>query len=219
MGSAVSKIYFTPSGTRELYTLVYWLDGKRKREVFPSMEKAVAAAKSANTELGKGDLGAADLSAKDRVGCARALDIIAPFGVPIELVASEYAYFKLKLGDDVPLGRVVDDYARRHPADQVSKMVRDVADELIESKRVGGAAARGWRPERRARRGRCQADVVHLQAVRAADGDATALQHDPNRPEDVLKVGADEDGIVAMMRRMRCGIWWRRRQERSCRGN
>jgi hypothetical protein len=119
-----------------LFTLVYWLDGKRKREVFPTMEKAVAEAKSANTELGKGDLGAADLSAKDRVGCARAPDIIAPFGVPIELVASEYAYFKLKLGDDVPLGRVVDDYARRYPVDQVSKMVRDVADELIESKRV-----------------------------------------------------------------------------------
>jgi hypothetical protein len=45
-----------------LFTLVYWLDGKRKREVFPTKEKAVAAAKSANTELSKGDLGAVDLT-------------------------------------------------------------------------------------------------------------------------------------------------------------
>jgi integrase len=135
VGSAISKIYFTPSGDRELFTLVYWLDKKRKREVFPTKEKAIAAAKSANTEMSKGDLGAADLSAKDRVGCARALDIIAPFGVPIELVASHYAYYKQKL-KDVPFERVVDDYARRHPVDQVSKMVRVVADELIESKRV-----------------------------------------------------------------------------------
>jgi hypothetical protein len=28
-----------------------------------------------------------------------------------------------------------------------------------------------------------------------------SLQHDPNRPEDVLKVDADEDGLAAMMRR------------------
>ena len=68
VGSAISKIYFTPSGERELFTLVYWLDGKRKREVFPTKEKAVAAAKSANKELGKGDLGAADLTAPQTGG-------------------------------------------------------------------------------------------------------------------------------------------------------
>jgi integrase len=135
VGSAISKIYFTPSGERELFTLVYWLDKKRKREVFPTKEKAIAAAKSANTELSKGDLGAADLTAPQRVACARALDLVAPFGVPIELVASHYAYYKQKL-KDVPFERVVDDYARRHPVDQVSKMVRKAADELIESKRA-----------------------------------------------------------------------------------
>lgn len=135
VGSAISKIYFTPSGGRELFTLVYWLDGKRKREVFPTKEKAVAAAKSANKELGKGDLGAADLTAPQRVACARALDLLAPFGVPIEAVASEYAQFKQKL-KDVPLMRVVDYYVQRHPVNMVSKMVRAVADELIESKRM-----------------------------------------------------------------------------------
>jgi integrase len=135
VGSAISKIYFTPSGERELFTLVYWLDGKRKREVFPTKEKAVAAAKSANKELGKGDLGAADLTAPQRVACARALDLLAPLGVPIEAVASEYVQAKQKL-KDVPLLRAVDYYMQRHPVNVVSKMVRVVADELIESKRV-----------------------------------------------------------------------------------
>jgi len=46
VGSAISKIYFTPSGERELFTLAYWLDGKRKREVFPTKEEAVAAARA-----------------------------------------------------------------------------------------------------------------------------------------------------------------------------
>ena len=133
VGSSISKIYFTPSGSRELFTLVYWLDGKRKREVFPTKEKAIAAAKSANKELAKGDLGAADLSAKDRVACARALDLLAPFGVPIELVASEYAEFKKKL-PNVPLDRVVEYFVQRHRDNITPKMVRDVADELIASK-------------------------------------------------------------------------------------
>jgi hypothetical protein len=66
VGAAISKIYFTPSANRELFTLVYWLDAKRKREVFPTKEKAVAAAKSANKELGKGDLGAANLTPPQR---------------------------------------------------------------------------------------------------------------------------------------------------------
>jgi hypothetical protein len=45
-----------------------------------------------------------------------------------------------------------------------------------------------------------------------------SLQHDPNRPEDVLKVDADEDGVGGgMMLRIVCVIssrrrvgWWRR---------
>ncbi len=32
---------------------------------------------------------------------------------------------------------------------------------------------------------------------------APALQHDPIRPEDVLKVDADEDGVGGATRRMR----------------
>jgi hypothetical protein len=45
------------------------------------------------------------------------------------------------------------------------------------------------------------------------------LQHDPNRPEDVLKVDADEEGVAEMTRRMRCGIWWRRSRGVLSQGN
>jgi integrase len=134
VGSSVSKIYFTPSGERELFTLVYWLDKKRKREVFPTKEKAVAVAKSTASELGKGDLGAADLTAPERVACARALDLLAPTGVPIEVAAGEYAQAVQRLGS-VPLLRAVDDYLRRHPVDMVPKMVKEVADEMLKLKR------------------------------------------------------------------------------------
>ncbi len=41
VGSVVSKVYSTPSGKRELFTLAYWVDGRRKREVFPTKDEAI----------------------------------------------------------------------------------------------------------------------------------------------------------------------------------
>ncbi len=57
-------------------------------------------------------------------GCARALDLLALFGGPIELVASKYAQFKKKL-PNVPLDRVVEYYVQRHRDNITPKMVRD----------------------------------------------------------------------------------------------
>ena len=39
VGSALVRVYLTPSGKRELYTVAYWVDGKRVRQVLPSYEK------------------------------------------------------------------------------------------------------------------------------------------------------------------------------------
>ena len=61
--------------------------------------------------------------------------------------------------------------------------------------------------------------AVHSPAVRAAGGTLPALQHDPNRPEDVLKVDATRMASAAMMPRTACGIWWRRRRGRSRNGS
>jgi hypothetical protein len=40
-----------------------------------------------------------------------------------------------------------------------------------------------------------------------------ALQHDPNRPEDVLKVDCDEDGNGGVTPPIAFGIWSRRSRE------
>jgi len=39
-GSATVKIYLTPHGGKNYYTLSYWLDGKRKRQVFSTLQAA-----------------------------------------------------------------------------------------------------------------------------------------------------------------------------------
>ena len=51
------RVYLTPHGDRELFTISYWVDAKRKRQVFPSLAKAIEEAKTVGGQLNKGDLG------------------------------------------------------------------------------------------------------------------------------------------------------------------
>jgi hypothetical protein len=47
-GSATVKIHRTPHRSESYFTVAYWMDGKRDRQVFPTLEKAkkVAAEKA-----------------------------------------------------------------------------------------------------------------------------------------------------------------------------
>jgi hypothetical protein len=55
---------------------------------------------------------------------------------------------------------------------------------------VGGDFASAGRPRQRGR-----AQAIHSPAVCAAGGVPAIAANDPNRPEDVLTVDADEDGV------------------------
>ena len=87
-----------------------WVDSKRKRQVFPSLTKAIEEAKTAGGQLNKGDLGSAELSAVQRVGCVRALEVLAPTGVPIEVAAGQIARAMSRLKGRVSLDTVIDSY-------------------------------------------------------------------------------------------------------------
>lgn len=134
VGSAIAKVYFTPSGERDLFTLAYWVDGKRKREVFPTKEAAITAAKAAGGGLTSGKILGPELSAKQRTSCARALELLAPTGVPIEVAAGEYAQAKLKL-KHIPLSRAIDGYLSKFPLDMPSKLVPEIVTEMLAMKR------------------------------------------------------------------------------------
>ncbi len=133
-GSAVSKVYMTPHGKRELFTLAYWVDGQRKREVFPSKEAAIEAARKTNKDLGSGNLTAPDILPKDRVVCVRAVEILAPYHFAIDDVASRYVKLWDLMGGKDPL-IAVEDYRRRKPPGHERKKVGDVVVEMIAVKR------------------------------------------------------------------------------------
>jgi len=133
VGSSLAKVYATPTGNRVRYSVVYWLDGQRKRELFNSKEEALEAAKKTGSDLGKPDFGGAGITGTVRLACERALETAKPFGIPIDVMASKFAYYWERL-PDVPLHRLVDDWLERHPPGMAEKKVREVANELVASK-------------------------------------------------------------------------------------
>ncbi len=132
-GSATVRIYQTPHGDENYFTISYWTDGKRHRQVFPTFKQAKKAATTKAEELDRGHHGAVKLTNADSAAYARAIDLLEPSGVALEFAASEYAAAIKRLGK-VSLTQAVDFYLKRNPVDRVSKMVPEVAAELIASK-------------------------------------------------------------------------------------
>src|ERR1035437_9112519 len=58
-GSNTVRIYLTPHGDEKFYTVSYWLDKKRYRQVFPTLKKAKAFATTKAEQMDIGDHGAA----------------------------------------------------------------------------------------------------------------------------------------------------------------
>lgn len=132
-GSAVVNIYLTPHGGEKYFTVSYWVDKKRVRQVFPTLQKAKDVAAEKASQMATGDIGAAKLTNADSAAYRRAIALLEPIGVALEFAAADYAAAKRRLGQ-VSLSHVVDFYLKRHPAEAEPIMVRRVVDELLKLK-------------------------------------------------------------------------------------
>jgi integrase len=132
-GSSTVRIYLTPHGEENYFTVSYWTDGKRHRQVFPTLKQAKKAATTKAEEMDRGQHGAVKLTNADSAAYVRAIDLLKPSGVALEFAASEYANAVKRLGK-VSLTQAVDFYLKRNPLDRVSKTVPEVVTELIASK-------------------------------------------------------------------------------------
>ncbi|HOX58232.1 MAG TPA: site-specific integrase [Candidatus Paceibacterota bacterium] len=142
VGSAHLKVYCTPNGDRELYTISYWIDRKRKRLVFPTWEKAIEEAKKLGGQMALGDMGVPQLSSADWAAYARARQLLDPVGVALETAAAEYADAVQKLAGRASLSAAVEFYLKRHPIGTQPKRVAEVVKECLESKRQDRLSAR-----------------------------------------------------------------------------
>jgi integrase len=140
-GSVSAKIYRTPTSTGyDSFTLVYWQDKTRKREVFGDLAEAKKRGGEVVGALAKGEIGAANITAQDAAAFLRAIALLLPTGVSLESACREYVEAFKVLGG-VSILQAAREYAKRHSGEVTSKTVQQVVDEFMAAKR-GGRATR-----------------------------------------------------------------------------
>ena len=135
VGLALFNVYRTPHGNREFFTLSYSLDGKRYRQMFPTLALAIDAAKAKGKDLAKGDIVEIDMTPADRASAAKVLSWVKARGLSLELVVSECLHAKDRLGK-VSISQCVDSHLKRFPQDMPSKLVKEVVNEMLDMKRA-----------------------------------------------------------------------------------
>lgn len=136
-GSAVVKIYYTPSRGRDFYTVSYWLGTQRKRLTFSELAVARSEAERVATQLAVGDVDLAQISRSDWACYLRAKQLSNAAGVPLDSLAAQFLEATQALGP-IPLRQAVDYYLKKHPKNLQPKLVKDVISEMLEVKRQDG---------------------------------------------------------------------------------
>jgi len=124
----------------DVYTLAYYEGSKRVRQKFSDLEKAKREAESAALKIGEGEVEALKLRGHDRTDYVRAMQKLREWKLDADLylAVTEYVAAMQRLPVNTSLKEVVDFFVKRHPIGLPSKTVRDVVDELVESKTKSG---------------------------------------------------------------------------------
>lgn len=136
-GSAVVPIYQGQVHGCTRYTVVFHLNGQRKRRTFGSLQKAKAEAQLVAQRIQEGLASTNDLSVSQRQ-CYLTLErMITPLNIPPVAAMDEYTRCRQMLGE-VPLMVAVQEFMRRTKGMTLGKSVAEVAAEMIEAKRQDG---------------------------------------------------------------------------------
>ena len=140
VGPCQAKIYATPRKGQQAFTVCYYdADGIRRRSVFSSYETAKEEADALLRRLVQGGSGSAVLRDVDRFAYARALEVLRPTGIPLDLAAHQFVE-AVKVLKGTPLLDAARFYARHHCQDRPLKTVREVMDELILNRQKRGVS-------------------------------------------------------------------------------
>jgi hypothetical protein len=90
-GHSIVKIYRTPSNGSDQFTLVYYLGKKRVRKTYSDYGKTFTDAETTAAKLSGGELNVLELKGENRMAYARAVEILKPTGMPLEMAAIRFA--------------------------------------------------------------------------------------------------------------------------------
>lgn len=137
-GSFTVKIYRIRNKKRRSFMVSYFVGAERKQKMFVDFEEAYEEAKGASEDVNNGETNAINMPNKDRVIFTHASEAVAPTGVPLDIVAKEYAAaWELTGGAVLEAAR---EYNRRKLHNLPSKLVPEAVKEMLEAKEKEGAS-------------------------------------------------------------------------------
>jgi integrase len=133
-GNATVTIYRRKHhGYMEYRLAWYGPDGKRQVKSFSNPQKAKDEAAAKLNALSRGEIASLDLTGKDRLAYMRAVEVLKPFGLPLEMAAMRFAEAS-KLLNGASLVDAARFYAKRHKVDAPTKSVAECCAEMIAAK-------------------------------------------------------------------------------------
>src|SRR5215469_11907642 len=141
VGNAAVKIYQGKSRGYDLFTLVHYAGGQRKRETFAKLTDAKRRAGEVARAMLNGRLAVLELTSADREGYVSALQLLEPFGIPLHSAVEEYVAARAHLRDGESLLSAVKEHAarRRHV---INKSVEKTVEEFLLTKKRDGVSHR-----------------------------------------------------------------------------
>jgi hypothetical protein len=129
-GSAAVPIYRGTVRDATRFTVAFYMNGRRQRRTFGSLDAAREEARMASLNIQRGMSHDNDMRPQDREAFRAAQAMLSGLGVPLVVAVDEYVQCRRKLGE-VPLLSSVDEYVRRSQGFTPGVLVGRVVDELI----------------------------------------------------------------------------------------
>jgi integrase len=139
-GNAVVKIYRGKAHGYDLFTVVHYRDGVRRRQTFGNYANARSHAQEVATQIAHGQLNVLSLTNSDRDNYVAAMNLLEPFGVPLHSAVEEYVAARSHLHGESLLSAVKEHASRRRHV--IEKSVGEIVDEMLAAKKHDGLSSR-----------------------------------------------------------------------------
>jgi integrase len=139
-GNVEVKIYQGKSRGYDLFTVVHYVGGERKRETFGNLADAKERAREVARAIINGRTAVLELTNTDREGYVAALERLRPLGVPLHSAVEEYVAARSHLNGESLLSVAKAHAGRRR--DVLDKRVREIVGELLAAKKRDGLSVR-----------------------------------------------------------------------------
>jgi integrase len=140
-GSAAVPVYRITSGKRVRFTISYHRDGKRLRQVFPSLDAAKKEAQLVAQRIQSGMQHVTDMRPHDRDAYVAATEMLAKLGIPLVAAVEDYVRSRSIAGTE-SLASMATDYSQHFGKITRRATVPEVVKHLLESKAQDGASGR-----------------------------------------------------------------------------